>query len=160
MRFLLPRLLLAFSVIGLAAPDPASGQFGPFAFGFRNLAFGSLLPGVPESVSPADGSRSGRFVVFGLRRAEVRIDFSLPAALAGAGGENLALQFGPTDGGFSTTPAAASMVVFDPRVPLVTRLGNTGLLYLWLGGTALPSGQQRAGNYSATITITVAYTGS
>lgn len=160
MRFRLSRLLIAVLAVGLAGPGPAAAQFGPFAFGFRNLAFGSLLPGVPEAVSPADGSRSGRFLIFGLRRAEVQIDFSLPAALAGPGGQALPLQFGPTDGGFSTTPATGSMVVFDPRVPLVTRLGNSGLLYLWLGGTALPSGQQPAGSYSATITITVAYTGS
>lgn len=153
-----PRVASVLIFISALAPvpGPASAQF---AFGLRNLTFGSLLPGVPEPVSPAD-SRSGLFLIFGLPRAEVRINFSLPAALIGAGGQNLPLQFGPTDGGFAPTSSGASIVVFDPRVPLVTRLSNIGRLYVRLGGTALPSGQQGAGNYSATITITVAYTGS
>ncbi len=129
------------------------------ATGRRDLSFGNLIPGVTTVVSRRDAARAGQFEIRGARRAEVSIVFQLPAALM-RGPSAIPLQFGPNDGGFSRRPRIRNARAFDPRVTLVTRLSNRGRLYLFLGGTALPGTQLRAGRYQASITLTIAYTGA
>jgi hypothetical protein len=129
------------------------------ATGRQDLTFDPLLPGVPTVVTRLDAIHTGQFEFRGERSLEVRVEVTLPAGLIGPMGQLLTLQFGPADGGFGTRPALKSTTAFDPRVPLVTILGRSGRLYLFLGGAALPTPTQRPGNYSATITATVAYTG-
>jgi len=128
--------------------------------GAQQLDFGAIFPGVPAIVVKGDPTFAGRFNVTGIRNSEVQLTFTLPAALSGPGGRTLPLQFGPADGGWNTQNAVATAQAFDPRVPLVTRLSNNGRLYLWLGGTALPSGTQGSGAYAGTITLAAAYTGN
>jgi hypothetical protein len=80
--------------------------------------------------------------------------------MAGPGGAQLPLSFGATDGGVGDTETITAASAFDPRVPRVARFGGNGRLYLFLGGTAHPGAGQTAGAYSATVTVTVAYTGT
>ncbi len=71
----------------------------------------------------------------------------------------MSLQFAAGDGGVSTQSNIGSATAFDPRVPLTATLSAQGMLYLFLGGTALPASQQVAGDYGATVTATVCYVG-
>ncbi len=141
------------------AVTPAGAQVLNVA-GQRNLAFGTIFPGVPEVVRRTDPT-SGRFNLRGRRNLEVRIVLTLPVVMTRTtGGNTMPIQFGAADGGFSRQNNVGTSQVFDPRAPLVTRLGRNGRLFIWLGGTALPSSTQRSGNYRATITLTAAYTGN
>ncbi|HEX9727173.1 MAG TPA: hypothetical protein VGA37_01550 [Gemmatimonadales bacterium] len=138
---------------GLAQGRPLSG------FGRQDLTFGPLIPGIATTVSRLDAANAGQFELRGTRFAEVQLELTLPAALVETGGASLPLLFSAGDGGYSTDPDIASAQSFDPRVPLITTLSNNGRCYIFLGGTAVPGGQQRAGTYSATITVTFSYTG-
>jgi hypothetical protein len=50
-------------------------------------------------------------------------------------------------------------VAFDPRLPFIGTLPDNGRASVFLGGTANPAPAQRAGSYSGTVTLTVAYVG-
>ena len=139
----------------------AEGQGRPLtAAGRRQLDFGNLFPGVPATVPRTDAVRAGQFDLRGRQRAEVRINFTLPGSLTAPGGRTLRLTFAAGDGGYSVNNTIGAATAFDPRVPLVTRLGNGGRLFVWLGGTALPTPTQAAGTYTGTLTLTAAYTGN
>jgi hypothetical protein len=150
------RWLVVLSAIGQAAPLSAQG---PNPFARQDLQFGEVLPGVRTTVSRLDAFNSGQFQIQGAKRAEVRIEFVLPAALISQRGARLPLEFGPADGGFSKNPSLRLSQPFDPRLPLFAPLHSSGRLYLWLGGTAHPKPTQSAGEYEATVTLTVSYTG-
>jgi hypothetical protein len=146
---------------GGAAVHEGQAQGRPLsAAGGRNLNFGAVFPGVPEIVRRTETARAGRFNLRGTNRAEVQITFSLPVALTASGGRTMPLAWGPNDGGWNTANNINTARAFDPRVPLVTRLSNGGRLFLFLGGTALPASTQRSGTYTATVTLTAAYTGN
>lgn len=126
--------------------------------GQQALAFGVVFPGLPVSVSRTDALRTGQYQITGQKNSSVRITFTLPAAMQ-SGPATLPLVFGSGDGGWSPQGAIATAQAFDPRVPLVTALSGNGRLSIYLGGTAVPSPQLGAGTYTATITLTVCYTG-
>lgn len=131
------------------------------ALALNDLSFGSVLPGIPVSVSVSDPRHSGQFEVRGPAAASVRVEFTLPAALESSQGAMLPLAFGPGDGlaDFSHDTPPRS-VIFDPHVPLIGTLGPNGMFFLRLGGTVTPSRIQAGGAYSATISITVYNLGS
>lgn len=145
--------------LAMVGASPAVGQKPLMPGAARDLQFGVLLPGLETQVPWTDPMMAGRFEIRGTKDAEVRIDVTLPASLISSGGQMVPLQFGSTDAGFGTRPALRQAQVFDPRSPLVTRLGRGGKLLLWLGGRAQPGTTQQSGVYNATITVTVAYTG-
>ena len=151
-------------VVGAAlvlVPATVRAQGRPLTVsGTQLLNFGAVLPGVPEIVPWTDAANAGRFSLTGAKNAEVRITFTLPAALIAPGGRTLTLQFGASDGAFNTQNSTAAASTFDPRVALVTRFGQQGRLFFWLGGRALPTTTQVAGTYDGTITLTAAYTGN
>lgn len=130
------------------------------AVGAQDLTFGLVLPGLPTTVSRLDAGNSGQYEIRGERRTEVRVDLTLPATLDAPAGATMPLQFGAGDGGFSERPSIRSSQAFDPRAPLVATLSASGRLYIWLGGTVLPAPTQAQGNYTATIVLTVSYTGA
>jgi len=126
--------------------------------GRSDLTFGTVIPGVPTTVSRLDAN-AGQFIIRALRNAEMLIELTLPTALTGANG-SVPLTFGPADGGHGATPTVAASQPFDPRVPLTVRLPGNGTYYVWLGGTVQPLAQQRPGTYSAAILLTASYTGN
>ncbi len=154
------RTYIAALALGVLITGSAVAQGPLTVLGRQDLTFGLLLPGVPITINRLDRANAGRFVIRGQQQAEVLIDLTLPAAMVAGSGATVPLRFDAADGGFSSRPALATMRVFDPRVPLVTGLGTNGRLYIFLGGTALPGGQQAAGIYIGTIALTVAYTGN
>ena len=125
----------------------------------RDLSFGTLLPGVSETIQPTDPASSGHFGITGPRFSSIDILFALPTALTGPSGTQLLLSFGPTDGGYSPTAAIGSQVSFDPRLRFVGMLSESGRGFVYIGGTVSPAGTQRPGSYAAGITVTVAFTG-
>lgn len=157
--------LLTFlaALMSLAAwPGHAHAQGGrPLnVIGRQGLTFGTMWSGQAAQVSRQDPLRSGQIELRGMRLTDVQVSFSLPAALTGPGGSQLPLTFGAEDGGVGTTAAITTATGFDPRLPRVAQFSDNGRLYLFLGGTANPGVGQTAGAYTATITVTVAYTGT
>lgn len=147
-------------VAGAAVQDLQAQARPLSAAGARQLNFGTVFPGVPEIVRRNDAANAGRFTLRGTNSAEVQITLTLPVALTASAGRTMPLVWGPNDGGWNTANNLATARAFDPRVPLVTRLSNRGRLFLYLGGTALPTSTQRSGTYTATVTLSAAYTGN
>ncbi len=87
------------------------------------------------------------------------MDLTLPASLM-SGPSNLTVVFGSSDGGYANRNRIDESLPFDPTLPLITDLKNGGRLFVWLGGTVLPTSVQPSGAYNATIVLTVAYTGN
>jgi len=141
-------------VVQLQAQQPIT------TVGTQDLTFGSVLPGLPTVVDRLDAANSGQYEIRGEGRTEVRVDLTLPATLDSPGGATMPLQFAAGDGGYSVRPSIRSSQAFDPRAPLVVTLSASGRLYIWLGGTVLPAPTQEQGSYSATIVLTVSYTGA
>jgi len=156
------RALAAAVLIAVAAgAGKAEAQGRPLnVSGGTQLTFASVFPGVPEIVSFRDQVNAGAFQVTGRNRSEIALTFTLPTVLNAAGGRTLRLQFGPGDGGWNTQNSVSTAQAFDPRVVLTVRLSQQGRLFLWLGGTALPTATQAAGSYTGTVTLTAAYTGN
>lgn len=151
------------TLLGTAAP-PAAAQFvvpdkphgHPFmAIAKRDLTFGEVLPGIPESVLSSDPKHAGLFEVQGSKCSPVRVEFVLPSALQSAQGALLPIEFGHGDGQADFSRGRYHGIYFDPRTPLVADLGPNGKLWVRLGGTALPTRDQAGGAYYATISITV-----
>jgi len=152
-------IVLAATLLGVVGLASAQGR--PLrATGTRGMTFGSLLPGVPAHVSRSDPARSGEFELRGERFAVLQLDFLLPTGMTGPFGATMPLTFDAADGGFSSAESITAQTAFDPRAPAYGRLSNNGRATVFLGGTARPSANQRAGAYAASITLTVSYTGT
>jgi hypothetical protein len=149
--------------------SPLRAQAGPkrvvpfhplVALAINDLSFGTVLPGIPSSVSVGDAHRAGRFEIDGPANASIRVEFILPGALV-SGGTLLPVTFGAGDGlvRFSSAHSPPAFP-FDPHSPLIAALGSDGRLYVLLGGTVIPARTEAGGAYSATITMTVFDLGS
>lgn len=150
----------------------------------RDLEFGTATPGVPQTVAPQNaqscaGCSSGLWVFSNLSSSNsptvryIRVTFlNLPAALTGPGSASLPLDWtngargcvvrGGTELGCATgTPVqggAYSYQINGPGADPALQPGTTGRnLNLYLGGTANPATNQRAGIYSGTVTIRFEY---
>ncbi|MEP0828144.1 MAG: hypothetical protein HRF51_06435 [bacterium] len=131
--------------------------------GLNDLRFETVVPGVDKSVDKASIGFAGAFEVIGHNSAEVSFDFELPPALLLDSTGFMNVNFSSTDasyddgsGGGQGTPAG----VIDPNGPFTLRLGPTGRLDLWIGGTVHPTITQTGGDYSSEITLTAIYTGN
>jgi hypothetical protein len=162
--------VLAASMLAPAWATPLQAQRRPVpvivvppltAVAVSDLSFGTVLPGIPVSVSTSDPHHAGQFEVQGPADASVRVEFVLPAALLAFYGAMLPVSFGPGDGfaDFSHGHPPRGLV-FDPHAPVIGSLGPNGRLVLRLGGTVTPTPTQTGGDYSATISMTVYNLGS
>ena len=162
-------VLAAYSLApGPVAPIAAQSRLpvGPipiptplYAVALNDLSFGTVLPGIPSSVTVQD-PRAGVFEIRGPADAAVRVEFGLPPALIAHDGSLLPVAFGHRDGlaGFSRQHSQGAY--FDPRSPLIGALGPDGRLFLRMGGTVTPGRPQTGGAYRATIFMTVYDLGS
>lgn len=123
--------------------------------GIRALNFGTVIPGIPQVVLRTDAVNSGQLDMKYPNRANVEIDFTLPTVMVGPAGATLPLSFGGSDAGYSSTQSIGSQVGFDPTQPFFTQLPNNGRASVFIGGRASPSASQRAGSYTATLTVSV-----
>jgi hypothetical protein len=144
-------------VIGaLLLAAPVNGQGRPLTVtGARNLIFGTVLPGVPRVVLRTDPTNSGQFDIRGPNSAQVLLTFVLPVAMTGPAGALMPLSFGAGDAGYSQSQAIGSQVGFDPKQPFTATLPISGRGSVFVGSTANPVASQRAGTYTATLTLTV-----
>jgi hypothetical protein len=152
---------LTWLVIGLALleatlPPVLGAQGKPLnVTGVRGITFGVVFPGVPRVVVRTDAANAGQFDVGYAKFSPIQITFTLPAVMTGPAGATMPLVFGANDGGYSSPETITSQVGFDPRVAFVTALDKNGRAAVFIGGTAQPLTSQRAGNYTATITMTI-----
>ncbi len=148
--------LIGLALLGAALPPVVGAQGKPLnVTGVRGLTFGAVFPGVPRVISRTDAANAGQFDVGYAKFSPIQITFSLPAAMTGPAGATMPLVFGANDGGYSSPETITSQVGFDPRVAFATALDKNGRAAVFLGGTAQPVPSQRAGNYTATITMTI-----
>lgn len=157
--------LIRFAVVAAVAAvlgaTPLLGQGTPIRVtAVQGLTFGNLIPGIPAHVLRTDPVGSGRLDIRAHPREVVQLLFTLPTAMAGPAGASLNLTFGASDGGFSSEESISTQVGFDPRSATIQALSKNGRGSVFLGGTASPSATQRAGVYTATITLTVSYPGT
>jgi hypothetical protein len=142
---------------GATAQAPAAFS-GLDAVPLQGLAFGSLLPGVPEVVTVTDAARRAEIVLNGSGLFDVTL--VLPDAMVSSTGARMPLRFGAGDGALLRNVSAAP-AAFDPLGTNRLRLdGTQGPARLLLGGTALPSREQTAGRYTTTIVVVITNPGT
>ena len=125
--------------------------------GVRNLDFGNVYPGVNKAAAYT-AATGGKFSVTGTASAQVNISFTLPTNLS-SGGNTLAI--GTWTGCHNTTDATAGCTTFTPSSSntTTTLAAVGGTLYVFVGATVTPTGNQAQGSYTANVTMTAAYTG-
>src|SRR3989442_8590543 len=122
--------------------------------GVRGVTFGAVLPGVPRVVLRTDPANSGQFDIKA-PKGNVLLSFVLPLTMTGPNGALMPLTFGSSDAGYSATQAIGSQVGFDPKQSFTAALPNSGRASVFVGATANPTTNQRAGAYTATLILTV-----
>jgi hypothetical protein len=161
MRRALAGFVWVAAVAALPGVAPVYGQGTPIRVtAVQGLTFGNVIPGVPAPIARTDPTGSGRLDIRAHPNEVVQLRFTLPTSMSGPAGASLPLTFGASDGGFSSDESIASQIGFDPRTATSQRVSKNGRGSVFLGGTANPSPTQRAGTYSATITLTVSYPGT
>src|SRR5437899_12755625 len=122
--------------------------------GVRGVTSGPSRPGVPRDVLRTDPANSGQIDIRG-PKGPVLLTFVLPVSMTGPGGALMPISFGAGDAGFSATQAIGSQVGFDPKQPFTATVPNNGRASVFVGATANPTTNQRAGAYTATLILTV-----
>jgi hypothetical protein len=150
-------LLTLALALSLANVTELRAQLPRSASGVRDLGFGSILPGVRTTVQPTDVVRSGQFEITGDISDPIEITFSLPSVLTGPEGATMPVSFTNESAGFSASGSITNQAFFDPKVPFQTNLSSTGRGTGFLGGVLDPSPTQRAGSYTGSVSITVAF---
>ncbi len=163
------RLAIAMLTASMLAPawaSPLQAQRRPVpvmvlppltAQALCDLTFGTVLPGIPFSVSVEDPLHAGSFEIQGPASASVRVELVLPTALVSDEGALLSISFGHADG---SAQYGGHFLLFDPHGPVIAALGSDGRLFIRLGGTVHPGSTQAGGAYRATISLTVFNLGS
>jgi len=128
----------------------------------NDLLFGNVFPGIPKTISKSTAGVAAEFLVSGTAGDELTIDFTL-ATYMNKNGFNMQMVFSETDCAMDSSASPDQSNPgnddLDPWHTITYRLGSSGLT-IWLGGTVIPKLVQPPGGYSATIVLTVAYTGS
>jgi hypothetical protein len=146
-------VLIGATLLGVPLSLAAQGK--PLTVtGVRGVTFGAVLPGVPRVVSRTDPANSGQFDIKAAK-GPVLLSFVLPVTMTGPSGALMPLVFGAGDAGYSQTQAIGSQVGFDPKQPFTATIPNNGRASVFVGATANPATNQRAGGYTATIILNV-----
>ncbi len=129
-------------------------------FGTRQLRFGDVLPGVPNSVDYRDAN-AGRWFLIGMPGAEVDLSFiSLPGDLDDGASSALPVCY-PTQAGYYTFNFVNAASAFDPQAGTTARLHPFwGFMFVWLGAEVKPTVGQNPGGYKNQIVLDVSYTGN
>lgn len=150
---MLLRFTLLLCALGLASM-PLSAQT---VTGNRNLNFGIVIRGIPNSVAPSDAIRSGRFYVRYQLNKQVQVRLTLPTQLTRTGGGNLPITFGASDAFAKGTAGSSVAVTFDPHTTQTFTLQSSPDFYINLGGRVAPTAAQATGNYTGSVTLTVTF---
>ncbi len=125
------------------------------AAGVNDLNFGIVTAGTPKGPTSL-ATDAARFNISGEFSYPVTVSFTLPTVLTGGGGATIPITFGATDG-LLWTAYPSTHTTFNPNAPFFTTTDATGNLIIGLGGTVSPSVTASNGDYTGTITLTVAY---
>lgn len=150
-RFPQLALVVASLAIEALAPRPASAQYTISPV--QPLAFGYLTQGLIEVVPYTDTFRRGAVSVDGIGQVWIRL--VMPTTLVSPQAATIPLQF--LTGDVASQESGKPAVAFDPTASTRVNLGK-GTAWLFIGGRALPAANQRAGLYSATMTVIVSST--
>lgn len=153
-------VMLGALLSGGEAPAQAPLPGPSVVQGRRDLQFQTVIAGFPTSVT-WDSNQAGQWRIRGQRGAEVQLDFiNLPAELQN-GIHAMPVSFSATDAAWrSPGRGGGTPVVFDPTVGTTARIGNSGQIIVYLGGTVNPPPNQQGGDYVANIDLDVYYTGN
>ena len=133
-----------------------------------DLAFGTVLAGVPSSV-PNNNANAGIFTINGQAGAGVGIFVQLPEYLSLLDGSSkLPISFSTTDASLDTTGDSDPTTMagskgwqnINPRNITGTAVIGAGGTNLYLGGKVTPKINQISGDYSGDIIVTVMYNGN
>ena len=153
------RASLTIISLALGAALPVAAQQNGVT-GIRDLAFGTVFPGLPSVVSRTDAVNSGRFDLSGKKSRDVQLTFGLPAVMTGPLSATMPLAFGADDAGYSPTQSVGNQTVtWDPRTSQTLTLPNTAnpKVSIFLGGRVSPAVNQRAGGYTGTVILNVVF---
>lgn len=134
------------------------------------LSFGDVLIGVPKTISWNNDDSCAIFTITGQGGAGINISLIMPEYLSLAdGSDRLIIIFRNNDAAVDTSNTAtpSSMAAGDGWInqnpyilPSAAVIGSTGSnTKIYLGGKVVPSGNQKAGNYSGDIVLSVSYNG-
>lgn len=128
----------------------------------NSLTFGDVFPGVPKKVTKYTPGAAAEFQVTGTAGAELTIDFTLPTYMS-SGSNNMQMIFREDDCAMDSSASydqtSPGVDDIDPWHQITYRLGSNGLR-IWLGGEVVPKLRQAKGSYTASIVVTVQYTGN
>jgi hypothetical protein len=133
----------------------------------NGLDFGAVVPGTPTKIGPK-AALAGKFVLHGVKNAEVRITFALPPVLT-VGPHSMPISFAddPIVGKFGchrNQDQQANCTTYTPNTPLVIRIRNNAppqnTFYVWIGGKVSPAVGQQPGIYTGVVTMSAVYTGN
>jgi len=110
---------------------------------------------VPTSIAPSHPVRSGQFRVTTLPSTRLRLRFTLPNRLDGPGGATLPIAFNNNDALHVGSAPNSVPETFNPKATKNVQITTDTTLFLFIGGTVSPAGNQQQGNYAGTITLTV-----
>lgn len=132
------------------------------------LDFGDIFQGVPASIAN-NNANAANFSIVGESGAGITIFMQLPEYVSlSDGSDRMQIIFGPSDASVDTSgagdPTGMSgslgwQNVNPYNLPAATIIGSSGT-NIYLGGKVTPSVNQKAGNYSGDIVVTVSYNGS
>ena len=129
--------------------------------GVSDLTFGAAVPGTSPVIDIIDAT-AGKWFVSGAAGAEVDLSLVAPLVLTDIGGNAGADIPIAYTAGYSATDVPGSATPWvDVTITETSNLdGTTGELYAWVGGTLTLAANQTPSNYTATVQLTVAYTGN
>jgi hypothetical protein len=137
-----------------ATPGPLPAQT---VTGIRNLAFGTVIPGVPTTILQTDAVNAGQFRIAGVFIRNVTITFTLPTVMTRTGPgpavATMPITFLNNSAGYTTffqgnTP-------FNPNAPYSETVVFNATITL--GGRVNPAPAQLGGGYQANIVMTVIF---
>ncbi|HEX3235885.1 MAG TPA: hypothetical protein VHR41_16950 [Gemmatimonadales bacterium] len=133
----------------------------------NGLDFGVVVPGTPFAIGPKT-ALAGKLVIHGVKNAEVRITFALPAVLQ-AGTQNMPISFADDPvvgkmGCHRNQDQQTNCTAYTPSTALVVRIRNNpppqNTFFVWIGGKVSPTVGQQPGIYTGLVTMSAAYTGN
>lgn len=133
--------------------------------GDNNLQFATVTPGVSKSVDKADPGFAGVWSIVGSVGSEMTLDFTLPDSLVHANDSTngMPINFSSVDASFDDGSGGGQLSpagILDPNALSIERLGASGQMTVWIGGTVMPRIAQTGGNYAESVILSVAYTGN
>jgi hypothetical protein len=121
----------------------------------NDISFGTDFGGREKRLNHSDGG-AAKFQIQSTTETNAVITIMLPSFFTHAdGSEKIPASFNDGSAAWSTIDDVSSRTTFDPRQPLSLSLKQNQIIFIWIGGALHPTGLQRVGKYSGSITLTV-----